>query len=97
MTPAETLDAMARTFRERGKTYGDNYRRIGQVMAALFPDGVTLRTPEEFLEWSLFDLLVVKLTRLAVTDLRHIDSIHDIGVYAAMLESVIKESHEDCV
>lgn len=82
---------MVETFKERGAIYGDNYKRVGDVMMALFPRGVVLRTPEDFLRWQIFEMLVVKLTRLAVTGLTHRDSAHDIGVYGAMLESVVGE------
>jgi hypothetical protein len=90
MTPADILEAMAATFKERGAVYGDNYKRLGHVMAALFPGGVQLGNYDEFLRWHLFELIVMKVTRLAVTDLTHLDSAHDLGVYAAMLEATIQ-------
>lgn len=86
------LDDMSDTFRERNKVYGDNYKRVGDVMAALFPNGVVLRTPEDFNRWHLFELKIVKLTRFAVSGLTHKDSIHDDAVYAAMVESLIDEN-----
>jgi len=91
-TPAEILGAMAETFRERGKIYGDNWKRIGGVLHALAGGKpVTISTPEEWLRWSLYVLQVTKLTRLATTSLEHIDSTHDLAVYSAMLEAVQKE------
>ena len=41
------LVEMGETFRERNKVYGDNYKRVGEVMNALFPDGVELKTVED--------------------------------------------------
>lgn len=94
-TAADILAEMADTFRERNKVYGDNYKRVGDVMAALFPEGVMLVTPEDFNVWHLFELMVVKMTRFANSGLTHEDSIHDLAVYAAMVESLIrKESNE---
>jgi hypothetical protein len=94
-TAADILAEMADTFRERNKVYGDNYKRVGDVMSALFPEGVMLVTPEDFNVWHLFELMVVKMTRFANSGLTHEDSIHDLAVYAAMVESLIrKESNE---
>jgi hypothetical protein len=92
MNAAEILESMADTFRERNKVYGDNYKLVGDVMKALFPQGVVLKTAEDFNRWHLFELQIVKLTRFAVSGLVHKDSIHDEAVYAAMVESLITES-----
>ena len=86
--PDELLDEMALTYRERNAVYGSNYLHVGPVMKGLFPQGVILRTPDDFARWHLVELIVVKLSRFAVSGLTHADSIHDIGVYAAMVESL---------
>jgi hypothetical protein len=86
---SDILTQGAKTFEERNKVYGNNYLRVGGVMAALFPNGVMLRTPEEFVRWHNFELLVVKLSRFAVSGLTHQDSMHDSMVYSAMLESFL--------
>ena len=93
-TAADILAEMAETFRERNKVYGDNYKRVGDVMIALFPQGVTISTAEEFNVWHLFELMVVKLTRFANSNLSHEDSIHDLAVYAAMVESLIRKENQ---
>jgi hypothetical protein len=93
-TAADILAEMAETFRERNKVYGDNYKRVGAVMAAMFPDGVTLTTEEDYNVWHLFELMVVKMTRFANSSLTHEDSIHDSAVYAAMLESLIRKENQ---
>ena len=87
-TVPEILEAAAATYRERNAIYGDNYKNTGAVMRALFPDGVTLVTADDFNRWCLFELVIVKLTRFTNSGLTHIDSIHDAAVYAAMLESL---------
>ena len=91
----EILDSMAETFRERNKVYGDNYKSVGAVMTALFPDGVSLITKEQFNTWHLFELMIVKLTRFANTGMTHRDSIHDAAVYAAMVESLLEEESDE--
>jgi hypothetical protein len=87
----DLLTSMADTYRERNKVYGDNWRNVGQVMLSLFPDGVRLESATAFNEWHLFELIVVKLTRFANSKLTHADSIHDIAVYAAMIEAALIE------
>jgi hypothetical protein len=82
----DILEAMAATFRERNAVYGSNYLRVAPIMKALWPEGVpsALVTTDR---WHLFELIVVKLTRFAISGLAHKDSIHDAAVYAAMIEA----------
>lgn len=87
MNAADILDAMAATFRERNAVYGDNFKMVGKMMAVLFPNGA----PPELLhsdQFHLFELILVKLSRYAISGLQHVDSIHDAGVYCAMCESI---------
>lgn len=86
----EILHDMAATFRERNAVYGSNYRMVAKLVAVLFPDGV----PPELVvtdQWHLFELKLVKLSRFAISGLKHKDSIHDDAVYSAMIESIIEE------
>jgi hypothetical protein len=92
---AKILEDMAETFRERNKVYGDNYKTVGEVMVALFPKGVNLKTVDDYNVWHLFELMVVKITRFANNGLKHKDSIHDAAVYAAMVESLIKGNNDE--
>ena len=101
----EILEAMAKTFRERNAVYGDNWKLVGEVMGVLFPKGVRLThkalafidghksTPPivHYDVWHLFELQVVKLTRFAISGLTHIDSVHDMSVYGAMIEGILKQ------
>lgn len=93
--PADVLQGMADTFRERNKVYGDNYKRVGAVMEAMFPDGIQLNTAAGYNKWHLFELMVVKMTRFANSGLKHQDSIHDLAVYAAMVEFLTEEKEDD--
>ena len=90
MTADKVMEEMLATFRERHKTYGDNYLRIGPVLAAMFPDGLVLRTAEEHNRYHLYILMMVKMTRLATTNLTHEDSALDASVYGAMLTGMLK-------
>lgn len=94
-TTGNILRAMAETFEQRNKVYGSNYQMVGPIMRILFPDGV----PPELLgtdQFHLFELKIVKLSRFAISGLTHTDSIHDDGVYSAMIESILlnKELHD---
>lgn len=86
----DILEAAAATFRSRNAGYKDGYKTFGDMMVAMFPDGVRLRTPEDFTRWHLFELLMVKVRRFASSGLTHEDSMHDAAVYAAMIESVLE-------
>lgn len=88
--PHDILFQMAETFKERNAVYGDNYKMVAKMMAVLFPNGVP---PELVVQdhFHLFELILVKLSRYAISGLTHIDSIHDLAVYAAMCESINHE------
>lgn len=91
--PQSVLREAAQTFEERNAIYGNNYRQVGPIMNVLFPEGVSaeLIGSDQF---HLFELLVVKLSRLANAGLQHIDSARDLAVYAAMIESIIHEQEK---
>lgn len=91
---AKLLEGGAGTFRERNATYGSNFRMVGPIMEILFPAGV----PPEVLRhdaFHLFELIVVKLSRFAISNFTHQDSIHDATVYAAMIEAIVQEIQEN--
>ena len=89
---AKILEEMAETFRERNKVYGDNYKTVGEVMVALFPKGVTLSTEKEWNRFGIVNMIVAKMTRYAENwPKSHEDSVHDLGVYAFMLQSLDNE------
>lgn len=90
MTPPDTLEAAAALYRERNKLYGDNYKRFGPIMALLFPDGLTLKTAEDFGRFGILVQVIAKQTRYAENFTRggHEDSLDDTIVYAAMLKEL---------
>ena len=88
-TAADAMMAGAALFAERNGVYRDNYLRVAPIMAALFPEGA----PPGVLHNSSFhllELMVVKLTRFAISGLTHKDSIEDTMVYAAMIAANIQ-------
>jgi hypothetical protein len=87
-TAADKLEAMAATFRERNAVYGDNFIRLGNAMHAMFPQGLTLNSADDWTRLYFFMLQQVKQSRYATNFNRggHPDSVHDTAVYAALLE-----------
>jgi hypothetical protein len=88
---SDILAKAAETFKERNAIYRDNAVNVGKVMEALFPNGVNLKNAKDHQIYHLFELILVKLTRFANTNLHHKDSIHDVMVYAAMIEPLCGE------
>jgi len=89
-TVPELLRAAAEIYEERNKLYGDNYKRFGKVMEVLFPNGLTLKTTDDFNRFGVFVQIVSKQTRYAEMFSRggHPDSLDDTSVYAMMLREL---------
>jgi hypothetical protein len=47
------------------QVYGNNYLNVGRAMVAMFPDGVTINSADDWNRLHIFLLGVVKLTRYA--------------------------------
>lgn len=90
---ADILEQAAKVFRERNQNYKDNYIRLGKALEAMFPQGLTLYTAEEWTRFYFFMLMLVKVSRYAVNfdDRGHADSSMDACVYAAMLHAYDKD------
>lgn len=90
------LRTAADTFDERNKTYGENFRAVGRVMKALFPEGIGMLTEDDHNRFHIFMLCVVKLTRYAQNYHQggHLDSAVDSSVYWAMLAAIDQEIDE---
>lgn len=86
-TVPDALAALGAIYRERNKKYGNNYMHFGTTMAGIFPNGVTLKTAEDFNRFCIFIQVVSKFTRYGQTFAEggHADSLDDTSVYAQML------------
>lgn len=87
----------AKTYEQRNEMYGDNYKLFGDIMMALFPDGLHLTTPDEFNRFNMLTQCTGKLTRYAQMFKKggHLDSAHDEIVYAAMLLELTEDPFEE--
>lgn len=97
MRVPEMLRESAQTFEERNKVYGDNYRKFGRVMTAIFPEGIELRTAEDHNRFGVFVQMVGKVTRYAENFNRggHSDSLLDLAVYSQMLRELDEDETSD--
>lgn len=95
-TVPELLRDGANTYEERNAIYGDNYKRHGIVMRALFPNGVVLRDTDDHNRFGVLTQMVAKLTRYCENWNRggHADSLHDEIVYSGMLAELDGEIEE---
>ncbi len=94
MTVVEILEKAAATFKDRNGQYGAAYIKQGDILAAIFPEGVILKTADDFRRFCLFAMVIGKMNRYSEVLRKgevHLDSVHDAGVYSFMLESVDSE------
>ena len=84
------LEKLADLYRQRNKLYGNDYKRCGEAYMALFPNGLTLRTAEDFTRFVIFSLGFGKQIRYANNFTRggHADSLDDSSVYSQMLQEL---------
>jgi hypothetical protein len=107
-TVPDMLREAAGIYEERNKLYGDNYKRFGTIMAALFPDGIARRAgignalgetmPEYFNRVGVLIQIISKLTRYCQNFDRggHPDSLDDLAVYSMMLQELDREVMDRC-
>jgi hypothetical protein len=86
----EALSELGELYWQRNALYGDNYKFFGKVLLGLFPNGLHLRTEEDFNRFGVFVQIVSKVSRYAQTfsDGGHGDSLDDTSVYAMMLREL---------
>lgn len=72
---------------ERNAAYGGAYLQHGEVVKALFPDGLQLDTAEDHGRFAILDTIIGKVLRYCKNfhNEGHDDSLKDIGVYSNML------------
>lgn len=89
ITPADILRGCADLFESRNPEYGDNYRRFGEILRLLMPQGVHVESPEDMSRLGVFVQVVSKIARYGNNfESGHPDSLDDLIVYAAMLRDL---------
>lgn len=91
-SPADLLHKAAELFEERDKAYGSSYKQFGRVVLAFFPDGITLKTEDDFTRWGMLNMIFSKMNRYCnnFSEGGHQDSLADMSVYPAMLAEIDK-------
>lgn len=89
MDAAEILKEAAAVYKDRNAAYGENWRKVGPLMAQLFGK-VTLETADDYNRFHILMLAIVKLTRYTQNWAKggHEDSAYDSAVYWAILQSI---------
>ena len=90
----EVLEEMAKTFRRSNGKYKDNWKNTGAAMKAMFPEGITLETEDDFVRFHLLEWTIGKITRFVNTGMTDKESVHDAAVYLAMIEAFLNEMGE---
>jgi hypothetical protein len=87
---ADILRSAADLFEERNEVYADNYKNVGPMMAAMFPEGLQVQSAHDWNRLHILLLKIVKLTRYAQNweTGGHEDSTRDDIVYGGMLAHI---------
>lgn len=76
------------TYAERRGTYGASEQRWADMMLGLFPKGLTITDRSDWVRFGIFAQIGSKLCRYTENFFQpHIDSMHDLQPYSAMLEA----------
>lgn len=95
VTVPEIMELARDTFQTRNAQYGDSYKHFGVIMELLVEmNGIKLTdmSDQDHNRFALVHKIIDKLLRYMASFQPgvpgHIDSVHDLGVYAFMLESI---------
>jgi hypothetical protein len=88
--PANILGKMADTYLAHQVQYGESWLEAGQLAYNILPKGYCPKTPDEWAKLGLYFHILNKVLRLGQSGLTHVDSAHDLGAYAAMMEALLK-------
>jgi hypothetical protein len=93
-TVPDLLRKAAGIYEERNKIYGNNYKRFGEIMQCIFPNGLELKNADDFNRIGIFVQIVSKVTRYGENFVcgGHPDSLDDASVYAMMLQELDSET-----
>jgi hypothetical protein len=86
-TVPDRLEELGKLYRHRNAIYGNNYMEFGAIMKAMFPNGLQLKSEEDFNRFTIFVQVFAKFTRYAksINSGGHADSLDDISVYCQMI------------
>jgi hypothetical protein len=93
---AEILALAANTFRERNAMARDNYKVVGRLLEALFPEGLKVESAHDWERLNILLSILGKLTRYTQSwkEGGHEASLLDIPTYAAILAMIDANKNE---
>lgn len=94
-TVSESMTNAAELFFRKNKDYGDSYKRTGEIMTMIYPNGINLKTAEDFNQYNVLTIMIGKIVRYTNTKGSDVinhesvkDTLTDLGVYAFMLKDL---------
>lgn len=89
----DMLEQCAATYRERNATYGASYKQFGKVLREMFPEGLNLKTEDDWNRIGVFVQIMTKCIRYGNNFKKggHEDSLVDNTVYSQMLRELDAE------
>lgn len=89
----ETMIEANKLFASRNAEYGNAFEKHGAVIQAFFPNGVELKTDDDFKRFGLIGSILNKISRYCRNfEHGHPDSIADASVYCHMLSYTDKRT-----
>ena len=87
----QILQELVALQKRKGEEYGETYLTKGELDAALFPDGITIKSVWEHRVYSLIVMIQHKLVRLCENPFQpgRNDSVDDMAVYCCILQRVL--------
>lgn len=90
------LEEMAELFRERNIKYGDNWEKVGHMFMTLFPNGIEIKTSNDFIKFHFLGWVFGKFSRWVNNGLDGSDdSLRDAVVYMAMIQAFAQLVEKD--
>jgi hypothetical protein len=92
-TVPDMLMEAAKLYRQKNIMYGSSYKKTGELLKKLFPDGMTLKTASDYNRFSILTLIVGKIARYinCWEGGNDEDTMTDLAVYAIMLQELDNE------
>lgn len=83
---AALLNLAADTMRDRDAEYASSDTRTAAILAAMFPEGIELKSVKDFHRYHFVVMIAIKMGRYAANwPNGHEDSLIDLATYSAML------------
>jgi len=92
-TVEEILAKATETYSDRTLKYKNTWRPVADITKILYPNGITLKTSDDYAKFHILQWVIGKLVRY-VQGNDDPDSIHDCGVYSFILEHIATETEK---